>query len=257
MKKIVISTLFVASMILASTIVMAKPLISPVESSQPVSKVVHQPTDKQSVDGIEYTKLTQLDENGDKGVVIESWVDPITNDKRVDSIVKENDGTVHPRSNYLLDNGTKWVQVDRDKNGNAISGKYCSLTKEESQDPGVDSWDTFADLKFIYSKPEWKNEGMTNSKDGKKLINLYGTGILEDNIQPEGCSVNVSEYVQIQEDTGLPVNLSVYYEENGVKSFMYAEAYECKYIQDKDVFNLSDIPLTKYTKLQFIHGEEY
>lgn len=258
MKKLVIATLAVASLALNSNYVMSAVPLAAENVIQPVGKVVHQPVKKQTHKGIEYIKETSLNEDGSANIVVESWTDPVTHDHRTEILFKQPDGTISKvGSRYLLDNGTKFVEVLRDKDGKAISGKYCILSNQEGETEAVDMWKTFEDIKYVYSNAEWKNKGTEKSADGKTLVKLFGTNILKDDIQPEGCELIINEYAQIEEDTGLPVKLSVYFLEDGENRFRYASAYEYKYIEDNSVFDLSGIPMKQYTKMQWVHGVEY
>ena len=258
MKRLLTAAFAVASMALTSISIMATAPLAIENGIQPVDKVVHRPVDKQAPKGIEYTKVTELNEDGSSDFFVESWIDPVTLDRRIERLAMQEDGTIAKfGSFYLLDKGTKWVEVLRDKDGKAISGKYCILLKQEGESEGVDTWQTFADLKYIYSNSQWENKGTEKSENKKDLVNLFGTNILKDNIQPPGSKVVMNEYVQIEADTGLPVKLSVYSIEKGVKRFQYASAYEHKYIEDDSIFDLTGIPMKQYTKMQWIHGIEY
>ncbi|MFB5675395.1 hypothetical protein ACE3NQ_17315 [Paenibacillus terreus] len=267
MKKLLIASTIIGSLALTSTAAFAmveESGVAPGVATQPVKKkaAVVQSANKETQNRIEYTKTTSYLEDGSVNAVVETWVDPVTHDKRIDGLVKEDDGTVHPKSTYLLENGTKWVEVARDNNGKAIRGKYYMLTEKESLE-AEDSftWDSFADIKAIFDETGWKNEGLLESKDGKKLIKLYGQNLLVDDIQPEGSTQVVHEYVQIDKDTGLPVKVERYAVdpayEGGAKRSFGVDTYEYKYVDDKSLFDTTGIPMKEYSKLQWIHGVEY
>lgn len=204
--------------------------------------------------GIEYTKASYI-ADGKVYAVVEDWVNLGTQDKRRDMMAKEDNGTIHPISQYLKDNGTKWEEVSRDNSGKALSGKYMELSKEETM--RVDSWGSFADAKAEFAKAGWQNEGVVESADGQKLIKLYGQGMLEDDRQPAGSKVVMSEYAYIDQNTGLPVKVESYAEVDGVKTLQYTVVYEHKYVNDESLLDTTGIDLQKYSKLQWVNGVEY
>ncbi|MEK4514807.1 hypothetical protein NSS64_06025 [Paenibacillus sp. FSL H8-0122] len=120
---------------------------------------------------------------------------------------------------YLKDKGTKWVEVSRDKNGKAVSGKYVKLSAEEAL--RVDAWKSFAERQAEFARAGWKNEGVLDAKDGTKLVKLSGKDMLEDDRQPEGSTVVIHEYAQLNQELGLPVKLEAYTEFNGKQEKRY------------------------------------
>ena len=247
MKRLLIASTIMASLALTSTAAFAMATVPSTEGAQSANK--------ETQSRIEYTKEISYLDDGSVNAVVETWIDPVTHDKRIDMMAKEQDGTAHPISMYLIENGTKWVEVSRDKNGKAISGKYCKLLEKEKQ--SVDTWKSFADSKAEFAKTGWKNEGLLESQDGKKLLKLSGQNMLEDDILPEGSKNVINEYVQIDKDTGLPVKLETYSEFEGIKTQRNSVAYEHKYVDDESLFDTTGIPMKEYSKLQWIHGEEY
>ncbi|MDP4097134.1 hypothetical protein OIN60_10170 [Paenibacillus sp. P96] len=257
MKRLLIASTMMASLALTSTAAFAMATEPATGGPQSTSKETGglQSANKETQSRIEYTKEISYLDDGSVNAVVETWVDPVTHDKRIDMMAKEEDGTIHPISQYLKENGTKWVEVARDKNGKAISGKYYKLSEKEKL--SVDTWTSFADSKAEFAKTGWKHEGLLEAQDGKKLIKLSGQNMLEDDIQPEGSKVVINEYAQLDEATGLPVKLEAYSEYKGIKTQQYSVAYEHKYVDDKSLFDTTGIPMKQYSKLQWIHGVEY
>lgn len=259
MKKILIASTIMASLAVTATGAFAASgdlTMHAVTEAQPVKKAITAPRSAaaQTQQGIEYTKEISYLDNGSVNAVVETWVDPLTQDKRIDMMAKEDDGTIHPVSHYLKEKGTKWVEVSRDKSGKAVSGKFVKLTAEEAL--RVDTWKSFAERQAEFARAGWKNEGVTTAKDGTKQVKLSGKDMLEEDRQPEGSKVVVHEYATLDTDLGLPVKLEAFAEYNGQQEKQYSVAYEHKYVNDKDVFNTSGIPMKEYSQLQWIHGAD-
>ncbi|WP_139997409.1 hypothetical protein [Paenibacillus paridis] len=261
MKRVLIASTIIGSLLITSAAAFASTtdlrMTAVTGESQPAKKGTEaiQPANQNRQNGIEYTKEISYLDDGSVGAVVETWVDPVTHDKRIDMLAKEKDGTIHPISQYLKDNGTKWVEVSRNKSGKAVSGKYIKLTEEETM--SADTWKSFAERKAEFAKTGWKNEGLLESQDGKQLVKLSGEDMLEDDRQPEGSKVVIHQYVQIEKDLGLPVKLEAYTEFEGIREKRYSITYENKYVDDKNLFDTTGIPMKEHKKLQWIHGVEY
>ncbi|WJH29356.1 hypothetical protein N6H13_00680 [Paenibacillus sp. CC-CFT742] len=256
MKKIWIASTLMASLAVTATGAFAASpdlTMHAVTEAQPVKKGFTAPQSaSQQTQGIEYTKEISYLDDGSVNAVVETWVDLVTQDKRIDMPAKESDGTIHPTSAYLTEKGTKWVEVTRDKSGKAVSGKFVKLSAEDAL--SVDTWKSFAEVQAQFAQKGWKNEGVLETKDGKKLVKLSGKDMLEEDRQPAGSKVVIHEYATLDKDLGLPVKLEAYAEFNGKQEKQYSVAYEHNYVNDKDVFNTSGIPMKEYTQLQWIHG---
>lgn len=187
-----------------------------------------------STNEIEYTKLTWLEGDSNKTSGQEFWYNPKTNDFRSD--IAPDTSNKSYTSNYVLKNGTKVVNINRNSKGKATSGIYTSkdakFAKEWIQSAKVSS---FASIKAEYQSSNWKKIESVK-ENGKTLTKLSGSvKKIKDSIQ----------YAYIDKDTGLPVKIEYYTIKNKKKELNSTYFYEYKHVSDKGIFDISGVKLKK------------
>lgn len=187
-----------------------------------------------STEELEYTKATYIEAGSTKTSTDEAWLNPKTNDFRSDYALDPSNKNFS--SNYVLKNGTKIVNITRNRKGKAISGTYT--TKDAKFAKGwVKSMkaSSFASIKAEYQSSNWKKIG-TVKENGKTLTKLSGSAKKIDNF---------IQYAYIDSDTGLPVKVENYSIKNKKKELTATSLYEYKQVSDKGIFDTSSVKLKK------------
>lgn len=197
---------------------------------------------------IEYRKTTHtITENDkfsdEKSFIAETWLDPKTLENREDCkiISGENDFTDF-QSTYVKNNGSEAITIQRDQNGNAVSGTVTKLSqKAADKNFLVIKYNSFAASKAIASLPEWKNEGIEKASDGKELKKLSQTYM---NSNPDNVQVKTDLVCYIDTATGFPVREELYQDVDGTMQLIWYDTYEYKYVNNDDkLFDTNGVEL--------------
>lgn len=257
MRKILITTAILASLVITSTAAFAA-----ANTAGNAAQSANKPNVSTAVKGnnegtVEYLKQTMLNSDGSTSLVSETWVNTITQERREDFRCKDVDGTDTFTSHYLKENGTKWIDISRDAQGNAVSGTYVTVTEE-----GVKAYNdfsarySFSAVKARYTGPEWKDEGTVQSADGKTIKKLSQritrkVGPKLNSANPDKV-INSIQYVYIDVDTGLPVKSEFYTEQDSTMKLQSSQIFEYKYVSDdENLFETGEVDLKE---LKFENG---
>lgn len=192
---------------------------------------------------IEYVKITHTNmqnNNGDKNYVLERWYNLKTNESRDDEKDISGDSFTNYKSVYTKNNNEDLIEIQRDQNGNALSGTIEYTSKQRFGIKFAKHM-SFADVKNEYLSADWKSEGTEKSADGtevKKVSKSY----MSANLQNE--QVNTKLLVYLDEVTGLPVKEEVYQDDKGSMKMLWSETLEYNYVNDDGkLFDTSGVNL--------------
>ncbi len=198
---------------------------------------------------IEYTKTSHFITADNKfdfeeNFIDERWLDPKTLENRADCKIISGDKNIKDfHSTYLKNNGTDAVTIQRDIQGNAVSGSITKMSQvaAEKNFATFTKFNAFSKVKEIGSLPEWKDEGIEKTSDGKELKKLSQTYM---NSNPENVQVNTRLILYVDTATGFPAKEELYQDVNGTMKMMWYETYEYKYVDnDGKLFDTSEVKL--------------
>ncbi len=257
MRKILLTTAILASLVITSSAAFASVNTADYAAQSANRSTVPTAVKNNNEGTIEYVKQTMLNSDGSISLVSEIWVNTITQERREDFRCKDVDGTDAFTSHYLKENGTKWIDISRDAQGNAVNGTYVTVTEE-----GVKAYNdftarySFSAVKARYTGPEWKDEGIVQSADGKTLKKLSQritrkAGPKLNSANPDK-EINSIQYVYIDVDTGFPVKSEFYTEQDGTMKLQSSQIFEYKYVSnDGSLFETGEVDLKE---LNFENG---
>lgn len=257
MRKILLTTAILASLVITSSAAFASVNTADYAAQSANRSTVLTAVKNNNEGTVEYVKQTMLNSDGSISLVSETWVNTITQERREDFRCKDVDGTDAFTSHYLKENGTKWIDISRDAQGNAVSGTYVTVTEE-----GVKAYNdftarySFSAVKARYTGHEWKEEGAVQSADGKTLKKL-SQGITRKagpklNSANPDKEINSIQYVYIDVDTGFPVKSEFYTEQDGTMKLQSSQIFEYKYVSnDGSLFETGEVDLKE---LNFENG---
>lgn len=207
---------------------------------------------------IEYTKETSIREDGSEGMIFETWNDPKTFNTRVDNIRKINGKVDFYTSNYNKDMGKNIVTLNRDENGNAISGETESVNQAGADyNTSLFSKNTFIAVKEKYASSEWTTDGITKDKDGKILKKVSKTYTVA-KIKPTGKDLTkdaqgqMKEIAYLDETTGLPIKVELYEVSNNKLNLIDTKVYKFKYINTAgNIYDTSGITLKQLPQFNY------
>lgn len=194
---------------------------------------------------VEYSKETVFNAKGVICATKETWVDSVTHDRRKDF----NDGT-SLSSIYYLENGTKLENVGKSDRSNYLDGfNGTTATFSEASDyfktydNGFYQKDLFSAIKYNYEKAAWTDEGVVKAADGKELKKISRTYETQ-----EG---NFTDYVYLDQDTGLPVKSETFSKKN-MDVIQYLSTFEYKTVtNDGNLFDTKEMKLKNETVTNF------
>lgn len=198
---------------------------------------------------IEYRKtvhtITEKDKFSDeKSFVSESWLDPKTLENREDcKILSGENETTDFHSTYIQNNGSDAITVQRDLQGNAVSGTITKLSEGGANKNflAVTQYRSFAGIKEGLAVSAWKDEGVEKTSDGKEIKKLSQTYM---NSNPENEQVKTNLVCYVDTATGFPVREELYQDVNGTMELIWYETYEYKYVNnDGKLFDFSGVEL--------------
>jgi hypothetical protein len=179
---------------------------------------------------------------------IEHWYDSATKTLRSD--IKEYSADLKLtrwQSSYYLNGATELIIIQRDQNGNPVSGtntKNGKMLEIMQQKIGYSGFDS---VKQVYTRDYWTNIGSVQTADGKTLLKLSDswqkwTG---DGNPTTETTYNVQEIMFIDQETGLPVKSELYEDSTGQLKLFSTDAYAYQIVADDGtLFKLPNIALT-------------
>lgn len=209
---------------------------------------------------IEYTKETSIREDGSEGMIFETWNDPKTFNTRLDNIRKINGKVDFYTSNYTKDLGKNIVMINRDENGNAISGETEAVNQAGADyNTSLFSKNTFAAVKEKYSSSEWTTDGTAVDKDSTTLKKISKTYTVS-KTKPTGTNltkgaqnqIQMKEIAYLDEATGLPTKVELYEVNNDQLNLIDTRVYEFKYIDAAgNIYDTSGITLKQLPQFNY------
>lgn len=198
---------------------------------------------------IEYRKTTHTITENDKfsdgnSFIEETWLDPKTFENREDcKIISGENSFTDFHSTYLKDNGSEIITIQRDQNGNAVSGTSTKMPKmiADKNFTQVTKYNSFANSKGVAALPIWKDEGIEKTSDGKELKKLSQTYMSSN---PDNVQVKTNIICYIDMATGFPVKEELYQSVNGTMKLIWYDTDEYKYVNDDGkLFDTSGVEL--------------
>ncbi len=197
---------------------------------------------------IEYVRtvhtITENDKSSSsKSYTAESWLNPVTFENREDCKIVSGENNVEDfHSTYLKNNGIDAVTIQRDLQGNVVSGTITKMSEVIAEKNGaVTRQRSFKNIKERGLLPEWKDEGVEKNSEGKELKKLSQTYLSanEDNVQ-----VNTRLILYVDTATEFPVKEELYQDVNGTMQLLWYDSYEYKYVNDDGkLFDTSGVRL--------------
>jgi hypothetical protein len=191
---------------------------------------------------IEYSKDTYSRTDGSQNFTLENWYDPQTKNFRTDVRDYSADHELlNYRSTYFL-NGTDMVVIQRDSNGDPISGKIVKRADDSRTFDILDKKTLgFNGVKANYKASYWTSVGTEQTPDGKalnKIMNSYQSSI-DDNTQ-----ANMQNIVYLDPQTGLPAKEELYEDSTGTFKLFSSDTEEYQYVSDDgSIFNTAGVTL--------------
>ncbi|WP_274649568.1 hypothetical protein [Paenibacillus humicola] len=193
---------------------------------------------------IEYGKAVYSRTDGSQNFTLEHWYNPQTKDYRTDVIDYSADHRfLGYRSTYYLNGRSEMVVIQRDQNGNPVSGKMLKRTDDPKPFEPLDQKNLdFSAVKENYEASYWTSVGTEQTPDGKtvnKIMDSYQSYI-DDNTQ-----ANMQYIVYLDPKSGFPVKEELYEDSSGTFKLFSTDTDEYQYVSDDgSIFNIGGITLT-------------
>jgi hypothetical protein len=204
---------------------------------------------------IQYSKDTYSRTDGSQNLIFECWYNPETKESRQD--VKEyasGNQLIKYQSTYLANSENDLITIQRDKDGNPVSGTILKITDQPkfSEQKKVMNYD-FNTVKSFYTGSDWTVIGTEKTQDGKTLNKMMADSYqsyINDTTQS-----NMQRIDFIDQDTGLPVKEEVYEDSTGQFRLFSEDTLEYQYVNDDGtIFNTDGITLTPIQASQYTLG---
>ncbi|SFD74842.1 hypothetical protein SAMN05216378_1250 [Paenibacillus catalpae] len=207
------------------------------------------PTDKRITSdiaqgSIEHSKDTYSRTDGSQNFTLEHWYNPQTKDFRTDIMDYSSDHKLlRYQSTYYLNGFNDMVVIQRDQNGNPVSGKILKRADDPSAFEKLDQKNlAFSGVKDNYKASYWTSVGTEQTSDGKtlnKVMNSYQSNI-NDNTQ-----ANMQYIVYLDQESGFPVKEELYEDSTGTFKLFSSDTNEYQYVSDNgSIFNTGGVTLT-------------
>lgn len=240
MKKVLITSVIVASILITSATVFAEDTNG--NNAQNFSTVkVSASVNNNHKSNIEYAKKTLFNPDGSIAAIDESWADPATNNERLDysEPAKGTSDIVRIQSCFVLDNETRYIKASRTENGSfsgiTFSGKNLGNILTAAKQDYINEY------KDGTRRAGWSDKGIVKTKDGKDLEQLSRS---DTSSIPGDEGKTFIENVYIDKDSGLPVKGYISVKKNGKTSLLYTYVFEFKNVADDgSLFNTEGIKL--------------
>ncbi|MBB6734663.1 hypothetical protein [Cohnella zeiphila] len=191
---------------------------------------------------IEYSKDTYSRTDGSQNFTLENWYDPQTKNFRTD--VKDYSADhqlLDYRSTYFL-NGSDMVVIQRNSNGDPISGKWVKRTDDSHTFDILEKKTLgFSGVKQNYKADYWTSVGTGQTPDGKtlnKLMNSYQSYIDDNTL------ANMQNIVYVDRQTGLPAKEELYEDSTGTFKLFSSDTEEYQYVSDDgSIFSTDGVTL--------------
>lgn len=225
----------------ASTLndVVAKGSVVTVPNTQTMSdtKVITQGT-------IQYSKGVYARADGSQKVTYERWYNPETKENRSDIHEYSSDGQlIKFQSTYLTNDGNDMVIIQRDNNGEPLSGTIMKKADQPTVFEKLEmNLDNFASDKEYLNSDAWTSIGIETTSEGKtlnKILKSYQSYI-NDTTQAD---MQLIEF--IDPDTGLSAKSELYENSTGENKLFSSETDDYGYVTDDgNLFKTDIVTLT-------------
>ena len=199
---------------------------------------------------IQYSKDVYSRTDGSQNFSFEHWYDPASKDMRSDLKEYDNDHQLtRYQSTYFINNGNDLVIIQRDADGNPLSGTIMKRSDQSTIFENYAATDfSFEAAKDFYTGSRWTSIGTEQTSDGKtlnKIMSCYQSYI-SDTTQ---ANMQLIEY--IDPDTGLSVKEELYEDSTGQFELFSTDTNEYRYVTDDGTIFKPD-----NVKLKLVQGPE-
>ncbi len=209
----------------------------PNTQAMPDTKVITQGT-------IQYSKGVYTRADGSQNVTYERWYNPETKENRSDCHEYSSDGQlIKFQSTYLTNGGNDLVIIQRDNNGEPLSGTIMKKSDQPAIFEKLEmNLDNFASDKEYLNSDAWTSIGTETTSEGKtlnKILKSYQSYI-NDTTQAD---MQLIEF--IDPDTGLSAKSELYENSTGENKLFSSETDDYGYVTDDgDLFKTDIVTLT-------------
>ncbi|NHN35256.1 hypothetical protein [Paenibacillus agricola] len=241
MKKVLLPTVFIASLVIASATALAA-VDTTSNITQPASvAAVSAAVNNDHAGTIEYAKKTLFNPDGSVVAVNETWADAATRNQKsnYEEPVKGTDSMQRLGGAYVLDNGNTYIKVATDAQGNLVGYELTAKNPDQNWSNSLvaEKQDYINEYKEGTRRVGWTDEGIVQTVDGQSLRKLSRTD------KSAAFSTTYTESVFL-DDSGLPVQGEIYEVVNGTANLLYTYVYEFKNVSnDGSLFDAKGIPL--------------
>ncbi|MFC4810497.1 hypothetical protein [Paenibacillus sp. GCM10023250] len=180
---------------------------------------------------IQYGKTVYATTDGSQNFTMEHWYDPQTKDYRTD--VQEfsaDHRLLSYRSTYFLNGRSELVVIQRNQNGDPVSGKRLQRADDPKPFEPLDrkSLD-FSAVKQTYQASYWTSAGTEHTSDGKtlnKFTNSYRSTL------DDGTQANMQYIAYLDPQSGFPVKEELYEDSTGTYKLFSTDTDEYRYVSD-------------------------
>ncbi|MBB3128219.1 hypothetical protein FHS19_002873 [Paenibacillus rhizosphaerae] len=194
---------------------------------------------------IEYGKTTYSRTDGSQNVTMEHWYNPQTKDFRSDVRDYSADHQLLSyKSTYFLNGNNVMVVIQRDPNGDPVSGKMLKRSDDPKPFEPSDKKNLgFSGVKNNYKASYWTSVGTEQTPGGKTLNKL-----MRDSYQSyidDNTLANMQYIVYVDQKSGFPVKEELYEDSTGTFKLFSSDTEEYQYVSDDgSIFNTSGVTLT-------------